>query len=573
MENLIFDQLLVKSNTLESANQFKFSKTLNLITANDNSVGKTTLVKLLYWTFGCDVSFDTTWNNFDCQTVLVFFIGNSKYIISRYNNSFVIKSGSETFSYSKITGDYSKKIAEILKFNLLLPNRSSSKLEIPPPAYYFLPYYIDQKKSWSKALNNFESLGQYSSWQSNTLKYHVGLITDEYFEIEKEVVTKKIKKNEHAEKIDTYTSTIEIIETLLPKNKTILKEDDLNIQTNELKQEIESLTIKQEELFTKISDYQNEMSFLLQQENITKTIIEELEKDYKFTIENIENDIIECPLCGVQHKNTIIERSSILSDKNNSTQQLETIQSKIASLDSKISNLVNNKKSIVEKINNINREYESLNSNNTDSIDTYFKQIASNTVQDGVQEKIHDESNEIVTLDESIKEKKKEQNKLLTKEEKKSIYDDFIAYFIDYLSVLEVKNINLAKISKPTDYSVIQKEGGAAEGARAMLAYYMSIYTCIKEKKDMIIAPLTIDTPNQHEQSDLNYSNIVDLILKTSDSSNQIFLCAMKNKELGKFEEKAKVFDIKKENKILSKEMFKQVNNEIDMHNIEFKTE
>lgn len=48
MPNLKFKRLLILSNSTKSANQFEFSETLNLITAADNSVGKSTLVKLLF---------------------------------------------------------------------------------------------------------------------------------------------------------------------------------------------------------------------------------------------------------------------------------------------------------------------------------------------------------------------------------------------------------------------------------------------------------------------------------------------------------------------------------------------
>ena len=84
MRSLIFDQLSVKSNSQRKANQFKFSTSLNLITADDNSVGKTTLVKLLYWTFGCEVYFDTTWESNDCESFVKFHIEKRNYLVARY---------------------------------------------------------------------------------------------------------------------------------------------------------------------------------------------------------------------------------------------------------------------------------------------------------------------------------------------------------------------------------------------------------------------------------------------------------------------------------------------------------
>jgi hypothetical protein len=44
-----------------------------------------------------------------------------------------------------------------------------------------------------------------------------------------------------------------------------------------------------------------------------------------------------------------------------------------------------------------------------------------------------------------------------------------------------------------------------------------------------INAPLVIDTPNQQEQSDKNYENIVNLITQKIPETEQIIICAMEN--------------------------------------------
>ena len=66
---------------------------------------------------------------------------------------------------------------------------------------------------------------------------------------------------------------------------------------------------------------------------------------------------------------------------------------------------------------------------------------------------------------------------------------------------------------KPTSYNQIVKEGGAAEGVRAILSYYLTIYKLINTYSNEVISPLVIDTPNQHEQSQKNYEKIVEALL------------------------------------------------------------
>ena len=128
MKNLQFKQLLLLSDTQKKANQFLFQKRFNLITADDNSVGKSTLAKLLLWTFGCEPDFDSTWKSTDCKCLVDFSIDGTNYKILRYQNFISLKEeNKEILNYTNIGGDYSKKFAELVDFKVLLPKRGVMK--------------------------------------------------------------------------------------------------------------------------------------------------------------------------------------------------------------------------------------------------------------------------------------------------------------------------------------------------------------------------------------------------------------------------------------------------------------
>lgn len=42
-----------------------------------------------------------------------------------------------------------KKYEELFSFAVYLPNKRTKKIELAPPVFTFLPYYIDQDKGWS----------------------------------------------------------------------------------------------------------------------------------------------------------------------------------------------------------------------------------------------------------------------------------------------------------------------------------------------------------------------------------------------------------------------------------------
>jgi hypothetical protein len=559
MPNLKFDQLLVMSDSLKAARQFKFSKTLNLITAKDNTVGKSTVVKLLFWVLGCEPTFDTTWKNCDCKCLLNFTIDNEEYWVFRYKDIIFIKNQiGEWLKFNKITGDFSEYFANLVQFKVLLPNRMDGTLEIPPPAYYFLPFYIDQKRSWAKAWDNFENLEQYANWKSKVIEFHVGLLKPVHFELEKAIQLENVNKKAREESNVKLDTTISVVEEYIPKNNTTLNENEFLNIAESIKIDLSELTNSQEELFEQIATLEADKAFLTQQAEISEKIIKEVEADYKFTIENIAADEIECPLCGVVHENSIVNRASILSDKDQAEKQLSILQNRLTSINSKLEKSKSTLEEIRAKIRILNDKYSKIDINGSKiQVEDVIDSFAAKAIEKRVGEDRNKNILEIEAISGRIKDNKKLQKELTTKEEKKSIGNTFMDFFSTYIHMLGAEGINLSEISKPTDYSKIQREGGAAEGTRGMLAYYLSVYSCITMRDIEAIAPLVVDTPNQHEQSDVNYEKIVRLLISKM-GKQQIVLCAMENDNLEEFKKVAKVFELTN-TKILQQDVYEEL--------------
>ncbi|AZJ36506.1 hypothetical protein [Tenacibaculum singaporense] len=580
MPNLKFKRLLILSNSTKTANQFEFSETLNLITAIDNSVGKSTLVKLLFWGIGCEPTLDTSWRTTDSKTIVEFTVDTTLYIVKRYKNNISLKTDNNAFiNYDKITGEYSKKLAGILKFKALLPNRNSGLMEIPPPAFYFLPFYIDQKRSWSKAWDNFEKLEQFSNWRSTIVKYHVGLLTSKHFELENDKALKKDSKKTIENQIEKIETTIEIVKDYIPEiANTITETKEFEVLTEEIKIDLRKLQEEQEKILNKLTILNGERVYLEQQQVITEKIISELDKDYKFTIENIEDDEVECPLCGVVHENSIINRTSIMTDKSQAENQLESILAELNKVNIKLTKANSSLSKARENINQINKKYtiteETSNSqdlaNNVKNININFndiiENIAGNSIKKNVLKDKADKVNSVGTLKKDIRDIRKRQKKLITNEDVEEINNSFSSIFSDYIELLDAEAVNISDIRSPLDYNKVIKEGGAAEGSRAILAYYLSIFTMVETYGNEVKSALVIDTPNQQEQSDTNYEKIVNLLTNKTSRKTQILLCAMENEHLEQFRKKAKIITLTKEKLMLKseyenvKKIFERVN-------------
>ena len=85
--------------------------------------------------------------------------------------------------------------------------------------------------------------------------------------------------------------------------------------------------------------------------------MKELDADYVFSVENLEEDSIECPLCGTNHENSIVSRSSILADKQQAFNQLENIKKQLQSIENKMEKIELNSIKVNSKIDEINSKY------------------------------------------------------------------------------------------------------------------------------------------------------------------------------------------------------------------------
>jgi len=553
------------SNSQKSANQFNFHPRYNLITGNNNSIGKSTLAKLLLWTIGCSPALDKTWKIQDVRTLLIFNIGNEEYSIARYDNQIFFKQPNHKWKeFEKITGLYSQLLSKILKFNVLLPNKKdNTKLENPPPSYYFLPFYIDQQKSWVSTWDGFSNLQQYSLWKPDVIKYHTGYINSEYFDILQKISNNKSDKKIADEQIKSIETSISVINNYLPNNPKIIALT--NTELHELYQQVDydlkKLQEEQENFFKIIAELNAEKVYYKSQLDLAIVASEELEKDYKFSVENIENDSISCPICGTKHDNSLVNRASILADKVEADNQIANLEKKLITIDNKLIKSKKNLNIIEIKINEINTKYDNFLSDNNDYLNSnhsVIEEIATSAIQVRVQKTIEEKVLEVGKIDKSIRELKKEQGKLLTKEDKEKLDSNFKLSLRSYIDQLDASAVNLSEISSALNYNKMHGNGGAAESTRGLLAYYYAVLKQIYNAENEVFAPIIIDTPNQQEQADFNYTKIIDFIIKHTPHTAQLIICAMDRSEIQSYKEQANTI-VLDENKLLDTKKYNEL--------------
>ncbi|MGG5947136.1 hypothetical protein ACQSDJ_04000 [Salmonella enterica] len=535
---------------------------MNLITGKDNSIGKSTLAKSLLWSLGCDPVFDEEWKSNDIKSILYFTINNKEYFSCRGTHSIILGAiGDEAQRYINITGDFSKDFSDLVNFKMKLPNRGDGNLETPPPAYYFLPFYIDQIKSWSSPWNSFENLGQYSNWKAPLIKYFTGYLKPEHFDIEENIYEYSEIKKQSAHKIEKFQSAVEVIVDNSVDSHIALDNDDFIKIQNEIKNELYDLIDYQTRLYDAQATITSNIYDLESQYTLAITSANELEEDYKFAVESIPTDNLECPLCGTLHDNSLPNRALLLSEKDSLLNEANSIASKIAELNSSLNSLNDDVQFITNEIDRINKKYITDDDVvEKDLIAQVIDTISTENVSKNIQIKINNEDLNINKANSSIKELKKDQKKLLSTKEREELNSSFMSKLLANIEALGSTGINLSKVKTPTDYKQLLG-GGAAEAARGLLAYQLSILQQIHGAKSCVVPPFVIDTPNQQEQAGYRYETVIKELMRSVPQDYQIILCAMENDALNEFKHDANVIELNS-NRLLTASQYNSLRSE-----------
>ncbi|MGP2450792.1 hypothetical protein ACTUSR_17035 [Pantoea stewartii subsp. indologenes] len=546
MSSLKFQRLVLISDSKRLANQFTFPKRLNLITGEDNSIGKSTLAKSLLWSLGCDPVFDEEWKSNDIKSILYFTVNNKEYFSCRGSHSTILGSvNGEAKRYTKITGEFSRDFSNLVNFKMKLPNRDDGRLETPPPAYYFLPFYIDQVESWSTPWDSFQYLGQYLNWKRPLINYFTGYIKPEHFDLEENIYEYSERKKTSERKIEKFHSAVEVIEDNTADSPIALTSDDFNKIQAEINIELHEIIGYQTQLYEAQALINSNIYDLERQYELATTSASELEDDYKFAVESIPTDNLECPLCGTLHDNSLPSRAMLLSEKDSLLEEANLLKSKIEDLKLSLSKLNEDLQYATSEVERINQKY--ISQDNKDAlISQVIDAISTTNVSKNIQVKIDNEDLNISRANSSIKDLKRDQKKLLSTEDKEALNASFMEKLLINIEALGSTGVNLSKVNSPTDYRKLLG-GGAAEAARGLLAYQLSILQQIHAAETCIVPPFVIDTPNQQEQAGHRYETVIKELMKSVPSDYQIILCAMENDALIKFKAEAHVINLNSE--------------------------
>jgi hypothetical protein len=558
MKKFILSEMMLLSPTEKKAKRVKFDRRRTLIYGK-NGTGKSCLIKSIYKTFGANPYKDhPTWKNLDPVSLIKFKIDNVKYSILKDGKFYaVFDSNDELIDvFDSVTNKLGPFLADLFDFRIKLPNQQGEQIT-PPPAFLFLPYYVDQDISWQSNWSGFSNLQQVKSYREPIVSYHTGLKPNDYY-------TTKGEIEEYSNKIKELELERKSLKNVLEKVKEKISETEFNINIEDFKEEIKNLLVQceilkgnQENLKAKLVDLYNLKISIESQITIAKSALNETRKDYKHATQVLVDDHVNCPTCGAEYENSFLERFEIAKDEDRCKELLIDLTRELSETNDEIE-----KENL--KFNRTNEEIvkiEIILENKKGEV--RLKDVIDNAGRNQVKKVFEENSQTLLSsvVENAYKKEALEEHlkALLNKEKRESILSTYRKLMHKNLNELDVKTLKEDSYRKID--TKIPETGSALP--RALIAYYFSIFELMKRYTSSAFCPIIIDSPNQQAQDLGHVDKILKFINGNQPEGSQLILGI---EELYKVDFNCKIIELKSKQSLLQSDEYEEVSAALDMY-------
>lgn len=293
---MLFSNLYIFAPLEKRAKHVSFTPGINVVTSDKidgANRGKSVVMRSLYYALGAESYYE---DKFDIRTkvvVLEFFVDEKKFYILRANRLYRIFDADRSILFShNNASDLARSLSLLTQFAVELPNRANKELEVAPPVYNYLPFYLDQDYYNGTDFLSFKNLSQYSNYKSDVLDYHLGVFTKDYYTLVKELEGHKQTQTNLQKRCEVLN---ELLSTLLRKTegKSVSdSEETLRVEINRYQTRYNEVLQDINNVRTRLLSLRNEV---LEIESVKKRL-GKYEESQERNIKKLLSH--NCPTCG-----------------------------------------------------------------------------------------------------------------------------------------------------------------------------------------------------------------------------------------------------------------------------------
>lgn len=517
MKSLRYKKLWLVSEASRAARCIEFNPKMTLLVGK-NHTGKSTLVKHIFKTLGCETKGKSDrWDSL-AISVLRFDLNGVDYLAYRRANVYALKN--ESTGTIKVTTKYSEwsdLLANLFDFRLMLPTHQESLSQATPP-FLFLPFYFDQDGSWQKQWNSFEKLSQFSSWAKPLTSYVTGQRPNGYYIAKFEETKAKAEATKIAHELGVVHAALVRVRKSLPRTTLRIDAGAFKQEIADLLRSSTQLNQEQESLRSKAFEQASVKESLSTQIAMAKDALRDLEGDLKYLTESKVEPTLLCPTCGTTHENGFPIRLELVDDAETLRKIIAELESERQKVDEALAgiqgklNRVRLKSHDIEKTLQIKKGALRLQ----DVVDSQSSEV----VRSAFAKDMDSLKRQLTKHEEVSADLKDKVSKFDLPERTKEIngfYAERIQLFASELGVQDLRE----DVKKKPDAN-ITASGSALP--RSLLAYQFAVLHTAKEKGDANLFPVVVDSPNQQGQDAEHLTQMMNFIVKRTPAGQQLIL-------------------------------------------------
>ncbi len=523
MKRLILKKLIVISQNEAKSLEVSFSTGLNIILGG-NKTGKSSIIKSIFTTFGCDCpKIESDWKALISTYILYFYADAEAYCIKRMADRFSIYSVGKSGNHICILDtshfhEFSNVLMDILQVNMPCIDLRGNERNITPPLLFRFQY-IDQDEGWSDIGTSFTNMRYIKKWKENTNKYVCGYLAEDYYSLVRDSVKKQSEIEDAKKEYSHNESFVKRIGSII---------DSQQMQSPmETQHALEALLVATEhlrndlfEIQSEIANHENTLFIIQQQLKVTKRSQEEVKKDASFAM--TQTDVIVCPVCGAHYDNSIEKQLHIAAEHATAENLISYLDEENVRVKDELSLLKEKQQLFLSNI----RANESQIQTYTQQLSyrEYFLDEGKRNVYLSCQQELQALQAEI---DNKIGEKGLINNRIQeikSKKRAKEIRQSIVAYCG---KVADQINLSRTFIKLKDFVQVIDRSG--SDTPRLVYMYHVALYLFNLDRIKSPFNFLVIDTPNQQGQDEENLNRIFKSLELLQSTDGQVIIGTERN--------------------------------------------
>ena len=523
MTSLVFKDISILSKAEKKARKVTFGQKINLLTG-ENDVGKSTLIKTLYHTLGADVPqlSNSRWKRARAVYCAHITLGGKTYYILRDERFFgVFDSNRKLISrHAGISGEdgIARFINPLLSFNIELERHADKSLGPAGPAYYFLPFYIDQDSGWTASWASFSGLQQFKDYRKHMLEYHLSIRPQSYYDAKKQAMALE----EQNTKLSAEKAAIINVRDSYHKRK-VARVVDLDpavfrAEVEQLVDQYNEIYVRQQKVLQQLKDIRNDRHSLEHEVDILQRAIKELDGDYALAESPETGDPVGCPTCGTLIENSIVERFGILDDIDHCYSLIDQRRKKLVDVKLEEDKVADQYRVVTAELAPVNdllqRQRQSVTFADFVSSEG-IKDVMSSIDADIADIAVHQTGlmEQLAALADDLK---------VNAAHKKKVNAHYQARMKEYLTTL---NVHVLELSDYKSYEKqIKSNALGSDLPRSLLAQCFAYLHTMGKFGSFVTCPLVIDSPLQQDQDKVNAKTIFDFIFSHTLPGQQLIV-------------------------------------------------